>query len=48
MIAWLPKGKKAAICFSVDDIHPAKSSDPSYEGRLSYAYSISIISIIQE
>jgi len=27
MIDWLPKGKKAAICFSIDDIHPAKSSD---------------------
>jgi hypothetical protein len=24
---WLPNGKKAAICFSIDDIHPAKSSD---------------------
>jgi hypothetical protein len=27
MIDWLPKGKKAAICFSIDDIHPAKNSD---------------------
>ncbi len=27
MIDWLPEGKKAAICFSIDDIHPAKSSD---------------------
>jgi len=27
MIDWLPKGKKAAICFTIDDIHPAKSSD---------------------
>lgn len=27
MINWLPKGKKAAICFSIDDIHPAKSTD---------------------
>jgi len=27
---WLPKNKKAAICFSIDDIHPSKSSD-SYE-----------------
>lgn len=24
---WLPNGKKAAVCFSIDDIHPAKSSD---------------------
>jgi len=27
MVDWLPKGKKAAICFTIDDIHPAKSSD---------------------
>ena len=27
MIDWLPKGKKAAICFTIDDIHPAKSAD---------------------
>jgi hypothetical protein len=27
---WLPAGKVAAICFSIDDIHPAASSD-SYE-----------------
>lgn len=27
MLDWLPEGKKAAICFSIDDIHPAKSSD---------------------
>lgn len=27
MIDWLPEGKKAAICFSIDDIHPAKSTD---------------------
>ncbi|HTC45196.1 MAG TPA: DUF2334 domain-containing protein [Steroidobacteraceae bacterium] len=27
---WLPAGKTAAICFSVDDIHPATSHD-SYE-----------------
>ncbi|WP_299758418.1 DUF2334 domain-containing protein [uncultured Pontibacter sp.] len=27
MLTWLPEGKKAAICFSIDDIHPAKSSD---------------------
>lgn len=24
---WLPEGKKAAICFTIDDIHPAKSTD---------------------
>lgn len=27
MINWLPTNKKAAICFSIDDIHPGKSSD---------------------
>ena len=27
---WLPGGKRAAVCFSVDDVHPAKSSD-AYE-----------------
>lgn len=27
---WLPEGKQAAICFSIDDIHPGKSSD-AYE-----------------
>jgi len=27
---WLPAGKTAAVCFSVDDIHPATSQD-SYE-----------------
>jgi hypothetical protein len=27
MIDWLPKEKKAAICFSIDDIHPAKGSN---------------------
>lgn len=27
MIDWLPEGKKAAICFTIDDIHPAKSTD---------------------
>ncbi|PRY13315.1 uncharacterized protein DUF2334 [Pontibacter ummariensis] len=27
MINWLPEGKKAAICFTIDDIHPAKSTD---------------------
>ncbi len=24
---WLPEGKKAAICFSIDDVHPASSRD---------------------
>lgn len=24
---WLPRGKKAAVCFSVDDVHPAGSAD---------------------
>ncbi|HOA46476.1 MAG TPA: DUF2334 domain-containing protein [Paludibacteraceae bacterium] len=24
---WLPEGKKAALCFSIDDIHPATSKD---------------------
>lgn len=24
---WLPAGKKAAVCFSIDDIHPGKSTD---------------------
>jgi hypothetical protein len=28
---WLPPGKHAAICFSIDDIHPGKSAD-SYDG----------------
>jgi len=27
MIDWLPNDKKAAICFSVDDIHPAKGTE---------------------
>lgn len=27
MTDWLPAGKKAALCFSIDDIHPAKSTD---------------------
>ncbi len=29
---WLPAGKKAAVCFSVDDIHPATSADPYEAG----------------
>ncbi len=24
---WLPENRRAAVCFSIDDIHPAKSSD---------------------
>jgi hypothetical protein len=28
---WLPGGKRAALCFSIDDIHPGRSSD-GYEG----------------
>lgn len=27
---WLPEGKQGAVCFSIDDIHPGKSSD-AYE-----------------
>lgn len=27
---WLPPGKRAAICFTIDDVHPGKSSD-AYE-----------------
>lgn len=29
---WLPPGKKAAVCFSVDDVHPGKSTDPYEAG----------------
>jgi hypothetical protein len=29
---WLPPGKRAALCFSIDDVHPAKSSDPYEAG----------------
>lgn len=25
--SWLPPGKTAAVCFSIDDVHPARSSD---------------------
>lgn len=28
--AWLPEGKQAAVCFTVDDIHPGRSTD-AYE-----------------
>jgi predicted deacetylase len=24
---WLPEGKRAAVCFSIDDVHPASSAD---------------------
>ena len=24
---WLPSGKKAAVCFSIDDVHPARSAE---------------------
>lgn len=27
---WLPQGKRAAVCFSIDDVHPGRSSD-AYE-----------------
>ncbi|RMA58955.1 DUF2334 domain-containing protein [Ulvibacter antarcticus] len=30
MLNWKPQNKKAAICFTIDDIHPAKSTD-AYE-----------------
>src|SRR5262245_64121055 len=23
---WLPEGKRAAVCFSIDDVHPAKAA----------------------
>lgn len=28
---WLPKNKKAAICFTIDDLHPAKVSSHGYD-----------------
>ena len=28
---WLPPGKRAAVCFTIDDVHPGKSSD-HYDG----------------
>ena len=28
--AWLPPGKKAAVCFTIDDVHPGRSTD-AYE-----------------
>jgi len=27
MSRWLPAGKRAAVCFNVDDVHPATSQD---------------------
>jgi Uncharacterized protein conserved in bacteria (DUF2334) len=30
-VRWLPAGKHAAVCFSVDDVHPGTSED-AYEG----------------
>jgi hypothetical protein len=26
-LAWLPPGKTCAVCFSIDDVHPGKSTD---------------------
>ncbi len=31
MLNWLPKGKKAAVCFTIDDIHPASQKKHGYE-----------------
>ena len=28
---WLPEGKKAAICFTIDDLHPANVSEHGYD-----------------
>jgi hypothetical protein len=30
MLDWLPNGKKAAVCLTIDDVHPGKSTD-AYE-----------------
>jgi hypothetical protein len=30
--AWLPQGKRAAVLFHIDDIHPGRSSDPYEAG----------------
>ncbi len=27
VLSWLPAGKSAAVCFSVDDVHPGRSTD---------------------
>jgi hypothetical protein len=29
---WLPEGKKGAVCFTIDDVHPATSRDPYEAG----------------
>lgn len=31
-VNWLPPAKRAAVCFSIDDIHPGRSSDPYEAG----------------
>lgn len=31
-MSWLPAGKSAALCFSVDDVHPSTSLDPYEAG----------------
>jgi len=31
-LAWLPEGKRAAVCFHIDDIHPGTSDDPYEAG----------------
>jgi hypothetical protein len=32
MSGWLPAGKTAAVCFSIDDVHPGTSRDPYEAG----------------
>ncbi len=29
--SWLPEGKQAAVCFSIDDVHPGRASQ-HYDG----------------
>lgn len=29
---WLPPGKRAAVCFTIDDVHPGRSTDPYEAG----------------
>ncbi len=29
---WLPEGKTAAVCFSIDDVHPGRATDPYEAG----------------
>src|SRR5271165_4616845 len=31
-LPWLPPGKRGAVCFSIDDIHPGTSSGPYEAG----------------